>query len=325
MSTFLSPVEIAKRICVMQGDINYTRIARVLTAVGSAADDVYQHGIPQIKSEFVRISDNLTAPLPCGAAKVLKVGILNNYGQIIHLYEDGRLRRGKYNQLLKKAQSCEADAADIANSIITEPVGAQYTPWDYFHNCSNWAGHYGEMYGYRFDPATIGTWRAVEHQGIIEFGTGAFVSAGRWVIIEYKDTGDGRLACIPQAAFAAIEARTRYYLGAGAAGGRIGNQDFQREYRQFKRLMLRKPIEEYLRGIGDLHPSPSMFVGASGLSLPSSSSSTTTIITTTPTLLYFTGDDEAIASGLVHGSQYLLADDNDYDLPNGLLKTVYDP
>lgn len=325
MSDFLSPVEIAQSICTLNGDTNFSRIGRVLTAVGRAAYDVYKGVIPQVKSTFVRIQDNLTAPLPCGAVDVVKVGVVNNHGQIIHLYEEKLLRRGLYNSLLKKAANCDTTAEAIQNSIITQNKAQDYYPGDYFHNCVNNTGNFGEMYGWRFDPGTIGTWRAVPEQGYIEFGSGAFIASGRYIIIEYKDSSDSRLAFLPHEAFGAIEARTRYYLNAGTSAGMVASRDFQREYGQLKRMLLRKDVLDYLRAIGDHKRSPSALVTSSGLSIPSSTSTSNTITTITePALSYFTGDDTAMLSGLVHGDKYLLAEDNDYDLPEGLVKTVYD-
>lgn len=325
MSNFISAVEIAKSICVAYGDTNYSRIARVLASVGRAADDVLSNAIPHIKSEFIRIQDNLTAPLPCGAANVIKVGVVNNYGQIIHLYEDSRLRRGQYNTLLKKAENCDADTSDIEDSIITLPVSGEYYPGDYFHNCSHSVGNYGELYGYRFDPATIGTWRSVADQGYIEFGSGAFIEPGRFVLVEYKDASENRLSFIPHEAYAVIEARTRYYLSAGTNMQRIAIQDFKREYVQFKRLVLRKPIEDYLRAIGDDKPSPSSFVTSSTLSSTSttSTSTSTSTVTVPRKLNYYVDDDAAIADGLAAGDEYLLSFPNNYDLPGGIAKFVY--
>lgn len=324
---FISPVTIAKRMCVLNGDTSFSHLARVLVAVGQATTDVYQEAIPQIRSEFVQIQANLTAPIPNGGARVLKVGILNNHGQIIHLYEDNRLRRSKKNWLDQRAENCEDDAADIEDSIITKPIPKEYSsPWDWYHGCglqtSSTPGMYGELYGYRFDPASIGTWRANEIDGVIEFGTGPFVQEGRWVIVEFKDMSEGRFATIPSEATAAIMTRAAWWLNPNQ--GRM--QDFKREYMQYRRNMLRLDPLEYLRGIGSDKQAPYSVADLSSSS-SSTSSSTTTTTTATPstTLLYFNDDADALANGLDVGDEYLLTDIslNNYSLPGGLHKTVY--
>nr|DAL04231.1 MAG TPA: hypothetical protein [Crassvirales sp.] len=321
---FTSPVSIAKQMCVLNGDTSFSHLARVMVAVGRATTDVYQEAIPSVKSEFVQIQGNLTAPIPNGGARILKVGILNNHGQIIHLYEDNRLRRHKKNFLDQRAENCEDDATDIENSIIDKPIPKEYyDPGEWYHGCPHNVGDYGELYGYRFDPASIGTWRANEVDGVIEFGTGPFVQEGRWIIVEFKDMSEGRFATIPSEAVAAIMTRAAWWLNPNQ--GRM--QDFKREYLQYRKNMLRLDPLEYLRGIGSDKRAPYATVSGSASSTTSTtaSSSTTTTIITTATLKYYNDDAAAIADGLEPGDEYLLTDIslNNYSLPGGLHKTVY--
>lgn len=324
-SQFISPLEAAKRVCVMHGDTSFQRLARVMVALGQACDDVGSNLIPHVRSEFVKVSSNLTAPIPNGAGKIIKVGMVNDHGQIVHLYENSLLRTNAYNKLVAKGENCSVDAADVAGSIITKAIPNDYYPGDYFHNCTYGAGSYGELYGFRFDPASIGTWRVDEVAGRIEFGSGAFVQAGRYVLVEFKDMSSGRFATVPAEAFPVIEARTRYYLNPGSNAGRVASMDFEREYRQLKRLWLRKPLLDYLRAIGDDTWSPSVAT-SSDLSFASSSSSSSSSSSTTTNfsnLNYYTGDTAAIADGLQPGDEYFLSAGNDYDLPKGLRKVVY--
>lgn len=325
---FVSPVTLAKRICVFNGDTSFSHLARVLAAVGQAATEVYENAIPSVRSEFVQIQANLTAPLPMGAANVLKVGVLNDHGQIIHLYEDKRLRRVQKNYLEQRAENCDGDATDIENSIITKPVPKEYLIGDWFHGCDHHAGNYGELYGYRFDPASIGTWRANESEGVIEFGSGPLIHEGRWLIVEFKDMGEGRFSSIPSEASAAIMTRARWWLSGGGNAGVGHMRDFQRELAQYRRSILRMDVLDYLRGIGSDSRSP--YLSSSDMlssSTTSSSSSATTTTTTTTTaskkLKYYVDDTAAMADGLSIDDEYLLAKDNNYSLPGGLHKTIY--
>lgn len=322
---FVSPVSIAKEICIFSGDTAFSHVARVLTAVGRAATDVYNNGIPNIRSEFIQIQDNLTAPLPCGAARVIKVGVLNDHAQIIHLYEDNRLRRYGSNWLSQRSENCENDTDDIVSSVITKPIPAEYYPGDYFHGCPHNVGAYGELYGYRYDPGSIGTWRANEQEGIIEFGSGPWVQAGRWVIVEFKDMSEGRFATIPSEAVPAIMTRAKWYLSGGSNAGAGHFRDFQREFLQYKRNILRMDIMDYLRGFGEdrLSPYSNIPNGTISSTSTSSATSTSTTTTTTATLRYFDDDQDAMAGGLQIGEEYLLTNNNNYTLPGGLHKTVY--
>ena len=328
MSRFISPVEIAKRICVLNGDTSMSHMGRVMVAVGQAVTDVYENAIPQVRSEFVKIGDNLTAPMPSGCAKVIKVGALNDHAQIIHLYEDNRLRRNKANELAEKAAECDFEAG-----FITKPIPVEYTaPSEWFHGVDHNVGTYGELYGYRFDRASIGTWRANEVDGMIEFGSGPLVGAGRWVLVEFKDMGEGRFATVPSEAVSAIMARARYHLSGGGNSGMGHIRDFQREYAQYKRLVLRKDILEYLRPFGaDRHYPNYVTSGTGGTVSASDVVSTTGGSTggTTPEpviLNYYDDDADAIANGLKPGDEYYLTDitQNNYSLPGGLRKVVYD-
>lgn len=328
MSRFVSPVEIAKRICVFEGDTSFSHLGRVMVAVGQATTDVYENAIPVVRSEFVQIMDNMTAPVPGGAARILKVGALNDHAQIIHLYEDNRLRRYKVNELNDKVENC-----DVVAGYITKPTPREYVnPGDWFHGCSHNVGRYGELYGYRFDQATIGTWRNNEMDGVIEFGTGPFVQPGRWVLVEFKDMGEGRFAIIPSEAVSAIITRARWWLSGGGNRGAAHMQDFKREYFQYRRNILRMDIMEYLRAFGDDRVSPHQISASAAAAVSSTSTSSTSggtssggdVITNTP-LEYYNGDTDAIANGLAPGDWYLLTDHtlNEYSLPGGLPKVVY--
>lgn len=323
---FTSAVNIARDICVFEGDTSYSHIARVLRGVGRAVTDVQIHGLPSFRSEFVQIQDNLTAPIPDGAAMIVKVGVLNDHGQIIHLYQDDRLRRFKKNQLADKAEVCTDDLADITASIITKPVPKEHFAADWYHGCPCNVGNYGELYGYRFDPASIGSWRANEVDGCVEFGSGPYVQPGRWVIIEFKDMSQGRFAYIPIEAVPPIMSRASWYLTAAGGAKEQHYRNFQREFAQMKRHLLRMDILDYVRAIGVDHPVPYQ-VSASDLSSSTSTSSSGSTSTTTPAaaLLYFNDDDAAIAAGLNPGDEYLLTDItlNNYSLPGGLHKTIY--
>lgn len=324
---FVSPVTIAKKMCVLNGDTSFSHLSRVLVAVGQAVTDVYLNAIPAVRSEFVQIQSNLTAPIPQGSARILKVGVLNNYGQIIHLYEDNRLRRVSKNWLAQRAENCDDDAADIENSIITKPVPKEYQdPGDWYHGCGFGTaynpGIYGELYGYRFDPATVGTWRSNLQAGVIEFGSGAFIAEGRWVIVEFKDMSEGRFATIPAEAEAAIMTRAAWWLNPNQA--RI--MDFKREYNQYRRNILRQDVLSYLRGIGSDKRAPYSFSDTAVIASASSSSSSGGSSSgggSTVMLSYFDDDDAAIAGGLSIGDEYYLTAQNNYTLPGGLRKVVY--
>lgn len=318
---FVSPVEIAKRVCVFSGDTSFSHIGRVMVAVGQAITDVYENAIPTVKSSFFQIQDNLTIPVPDGASKIIKVGVLNDHAQIIHLYEDNRLRRFAYNELSDKGENC-----DIETGFITKPVPVEQNyPAYWFHGCQSNAGAYGELYGYRFDPASVGRWRENIHDGVIEFGSGPLVQPGRWVIVEYKDMGEGRFAIVPSTAVPAIITRARWWLSGGGNAGNGFMADFKREYAQYRKSILRLDILQYLRGIGTDHYEPSLYVGASDI-VSASQSSVTTVVTTggggSITLNYYDDDDDAIANGLSIGDEYLLSEFNNYTLPHGLHKTV---
>lgn len=327
---FMTPVQIAKMICTFEGDTAFAHMGRVMVAVGQAVTDVYENAIPHVRSVFVQIQNNMTVAIPEGSSRILKVGALNDHAQIIHLYEDNRLRRSRFNEILEKSDTCDFEAG-----IIIKPPPKEYTRGsDYFHGCADNVGAYGELYGYRFDPAVIGTWRQNIVDGVIEFGSGPFVQPGRWVIVEFKDMGSGRFATIPSNATPAIITRARWWLSGGGSRGAAHMADFKREYFQYRREILRKDILDYLRGIGSdqaepfLPITPSIIATVDQMEICDSTTSTGTGGSGSGgniPLQYFNDDAHAMANGLQPGDEYLLTDanSNNYSLPGGLPKIVY--
>lgn len=238
MSKFITLDKIVRDVCVALGDTDFSQYARVMRSTGLAVEDVFRNLIPAIKSELFEIKSNLTVQMPVDCTMITKVGVIDDAGRLLVLYEDTDIRRQLKNKQDEIDANCDTD------SIVPEEITVEIP----FYNCF-FDTYCDVLYGYTYDPGVAGTYRYDPTAGIVEFGSGIYIAAGNNVVIEYKSNGAEMFQMIPAEAQSVIMARTHYNLNIGLRPqvAELQFQQFRREYAQLKRTYLRKNPEEYIR------------------------------------------------------------------------------
>lgn len=242
MSAFITLDKIIRDVCVANGDTDFSQYNRVMRSAGLAVEDVFFNLIPQIKSELLEVQSNLTLQMPDDCVLVTKVGVIDTEGRLLVLYEESDLRRRLANKQKEQAEDCDDTTTNVTASsdVIVADIP--------FYNCG--AGMFTDVvYGYTYDPGRVGTYRYDKSAGIVELGSGEYIVIGSDVVVEYKSNSSENLQMIPAEAQSVIMARTQFHLNMGLRPqvAELQFRQFEREYKQLKRVYLRKNPEEYIR------------------------------------------------------------------------------
>lgn len=233
---------IIRNVCAARGDISDSNYALVARFARMAISQIGLHLPTSNKAEMYVVPDSFIIPLPNIVQEITKVGVINENGHLVLLWENDHLRKWLKNNSSFTPEDCDC-SAEAAQTIDLVSPDARIIQNFFFT-----PAEYGELYGYMPERFPYGSWRHNVQAGVLELSAGMLVNAGDNLVVEYVQApGAELLHNIPIEAEMVLFYRTLSLLDTGTRPNvaNYNHSQFMREWNHLKRFYNRRHPSEW--------------------------------------------------------------------------------
>jgi hypothetical protein len=238
MTKFVPFDTVVRNACAMAGDNVASGYGQMARFVVMALQDMAL-AIPSVRTESMRIADNLTIDLPPDCTDVLKVGKM--HGNYIHVF-------GRYDNIRLNVKSASCSCDETANPESGVGVCAACT----FHGVYCADGTETVYYGARPSQFDNGRYRYNREANRLEFDSNGYdVQPGGLVVVEYCPAASTETArIIPVEAQQVIIRRALTFATVSMPGMSLTHhQNFRMEYNRLRAQYNRMTVHDWVAAI----------------------------------------------------------------------------